>query len=754
MKKTRSALIALVAFAFCMNACTNAQAKQNRSDDDIKEEVARRVKEIYDIVIPWYNSHEGDIRSVNDFDERFLSKDMQMMRAQVGAILRELHEKGEDDIPPGYDYDHWVMGQDWENLSIRTDSIRVLSPDTAEAYMCITNCGYPQKFMLMMTRDEKEWFIDDFRQYDEQAKGFAISDKRNIQDYINENPPSAATAEWDSEIRKRVNKIFAKVIGICQEAKKRGERPDLSVLCTEEFFSDVYMDAYQRFDRFQKNSDHELEASPAMWGLSIENDGWREAQIIRVNLLDLPVEQADVTVFCTGETWYGDAPSAGKVFYKSLRLRLSHEVQRLGNKEVDGWYIADFLTTDKPDSEVEEMLKCIYSEEGEGGEADSIVYYYWDYPETIHNHMDDQIIELAYVGDSVVNGYFWGNSDEFDVGREGYYPGYFVLNMKEIRQTGNRLSFLLDARNIQYLDDPVEIGYHDVELALKHGARRWNQENGYGRDTARYNATVSGNHLILHKEKSKYPYLEDHIFVKMKQGEVAKINRRFTKTAIEELLMCCEPTPQFPGGDEACQEFIRRNIRYSDEMIKKGIKGRVVVGFKVEKDGSLSNLRIKKSSDARLNDEALRVVRSMPKWEPAQKDGEAIETDFNLPVMFQLNSPVFYIADSVYLYPDERAMFPGGDAACQEWLRDRVRYPADCQREKLEGRVLVTFVVRYNGVITDAKVVQKVDSRLEEEALYAIRNMPKWIPARMKGKAVSSRYTIPVRFTLKEMRNH
>ena len=60
----------------------------------------------------------------------------------------------------------------------------------------------------------------------------------------------------------------------------------------------------------------------------------------------------------------------------------------------------------------------------------------------------------------------------------------------------------------------------------------------------------------------------------------------------------------------------------------------------------------------------------------------------------------------------------------------------------------------YNGVITDAKVVHKVDPRLEEEALYAIRNMPKWIPAKMKGKAISSRYTIPVRFTLKEMRNH
>ena len=176
----------------------------------------------------------------------------------------------------------------------------------------------------------------------------------------------------------------------------------------------------------------------------------------------------------------------------------------------------------------------------------------------------------------------------------------------------------------------------------------------------------------------------------------------YALTKSNDELMCYEPTPQFPGGDKACLEFIRQNIRYSDEMIKNGIKGRVVVGFRVEKDGSLSNLRIKKTADARLNDEALRVVRSMPKWKPALKDGKPIEMEYVLPVIFKLNDPSFYEKDSVYLMPEERAMFPGGDAACQEWLRDNVRYPADCQRQKVEGRVLVTFVVRYNGIITDA----------------------------------------------------
>lgn len=183
MKKTFFALMAVLVVV----ACADPGKKQARCEADVKDEVAGRVQEIYDIVIPWYNSHEGDIRSVNDFDERFLSKELQMMGAQVGAILRELHEKGEDDIPPGYDYDHWVMGQDWENLSIKTDSVHVLSPNTAEAYMCITNCGYQQNFVLVMACDDKNWFIDDFRQYDEQTKAFSISDKKNIQDYIEEN---------------------------------------------------------------------------------------------------------------------------------------------------------------------------------------------------------------------------------------------------------------------------------------------------------------------------------------------------------------------------------------------------------------------------------------------------------------------------------------------------------------------------------------------------------------------------------------
>ena len=110
----------------------------------------------------------------------------------------------------------------------------------------------------------------------------------------------------------------------------------------------------------------------------------------------------------------------------------------------------------------------------------------------------------------------------------------------------------------------------------------------------------------------------------------------YALTKSNDELMCYEPTPQFPGGDKACLEFVRQNIRYSDEMIKNGIKGCVVVGFRVEKDGNLSNLRIKKTADARLNDEALRVVRSMPKWIPAKDKGQPVSMRYTIPIQFSL----------------------------------------------------------------------------------------------------------------------
>ena len=94
-------------------------------------------------------------------------------------------------------------------------------------------------------------------------------------------------------------------------------------------------------------------------------------------------------------------------------------------------------------------------------------------------------------------------------------------------------------------------------------------------------------------------------------------------------------SPRFPGGDKAVMDFIKRNMSYPQSAKEKGVEGRVVVSFYVETDGSLTNLSIAKSADSRLNEEALRIIKKMPKWEPGQFRGKNVRMKYYQPVVFR-----------------------------------------------------------------------------------------------------------------------
>lgn len=94
--------------------------------------------------------------------------------------------------------------------------------------------------------------------------------------------------------------------------------------------------------------------------------------------------------------------------------------------------------------------------------------------------------------------------------------------------------------------------------------------------------------------------------------------------------------PSFPGGDAACMKWLRDNIKYPKEAIEKGIKGIVPVVFVVTKEGKITNVEVVRSPDPLLTEEALRVVRSMPDWIPGKRNGQNVDLQFALPVMFRL----------------------------------------------------------------------------------------------------------------------
>lgn len=94
--------------------------------------------------------------------------------------------------------------------------------------------------------------------------------------------------------------------------------------------------------------------------------------------------------------------------------------------------------------------------------------------------------------------------------------------------------------------------------------------------------------------------------------------------------------PTFPGGDEAMIKYLSENIRYPEMAAEMGIEGVVTVEFVVKRDGSIGETKIVRMVDPELEEEALRVVKSMPRWTPAMTNGVPSEAWFSLPVKFRL----------------------------------------------------------------------------------------------------------------------
>jgi periplasmic protein TonB len=104
----------------------------------------------------------------------------------------------------------------------------------------------------------------------------------------------------------------------------------------------------------------------------------------------------------------------------------------------------------------------------------------------------------------------------------------------------------------------------------------------------------------------------------------------------EEIFTVVESMPEFPGGPAKMMEYIAKNIKYPAMARESGIQGRVFVNFVVEPDGSVSNVKVLRGIGGGCDEEAVRVVESMPKWTPGRQRGKAVRVSFNLPVRFTL----------------------------------------------------------------------------------------------------------------------
>ena len=105
----------------------------------------------------------------------------------------------------------------------------------------------------------------------------------------------------------------------------------------------------------------------------------------------------------------------------------------------------------------------------------------------------------------------------------------------------------------------------------------------------------------------------------------------------EEFFMVVENMPEFPGGDLGLMKYIQKHVRYPAIAKEYNITGKVYVSFIVDKSGSVTNVKVVRGVDKNLDAEAVRVVKSLPKYKPGKQRGKAVRVMFTIPINFTLN---------------------------------------------------------------------------------------------------------------------
>jgi len=118
--------------------------------------------------------------------------------------------------------------------------------------------------------------------------------------------------------------------------------------------------------------------------------------------------------------------------------------------------------------------------------------------------------------------------------------------------------------------------------------------------------------------------------------DIADVKENVTQVAVEKIWDVIEQMPQFPGGESELLAYIGKNLKYPMIAVENGISGRVTVRFVVSKTGDVDKVEVVRSLDPACDKEAMRVVRSLPRWIPGKQNGVNVSVYYTLPVTFKL----------------------------------------------------------------------------------------------------------------------
>lgn len=254
--------------------------------------------------------------------------------------------------------------------------------------------------------------------------------------------------------------------------------------------------------------------------------------------------------------------------------------------------------------------------------------------------------------------------------------------------------------------------------------------------------------------------------------------------------------PAIPvGGAEAFGIYLSDHLNYPTSALERRVQGTDSVEFIVEKNGTLSGLHVLQPVDQQLDEEALRVIKAGPKWNPGKHRGAVVRQRVVVPVTFALPaesaaaaatggttteikpvspgaaptggppSPTYPTASPApppspgtvgsttpsglkVIQPESAASPPGGTDAFFAWIKQNQQYPVEARKFRREGKIRVEFMIETDGSLTNVKLLNRLGFGMDEEAVRLIKTAPKWTPAMYQAKPIRQKMVLPIIFQL------
>jgi TonB family protein len=209
---------------------------------------------------------------------------------------------------------------------------------------------------------------------------------------------------------------------------------------------------------------------------------------------------------------------------------------------------------------------------------------------------------------------------------------------------------------------------------------------------------------------------------------------------------------EFPGGVQSLYEWFKAKFEYPQTAKNQGMDERMIATFIIEKDGSLSNIKVVQDAGLGTKEIALALLQKSPKWSPAKLKGLPVRMSYNLPVNLKISEMhtvgswalkkntypkskndtliAYFKNDRISFSVPSSATYPGGLTAFNKFLNENLKFPEEAKKNKITGLVTVSFTVNKDGTLENIEVSTPLGYGCDEEAIRLVKISGKWNPAK------------------------